>query len=563
MLRAAALLALLSPCALAQITAPGQPVSEPFASVAGLATAVPTELQAPVDVGRLLAEDEARGKSGPWRYGEVLPVRYSIEDSGAWSLGPNGERVWRLRIVAPGALSVSLEFDAWELPEGSSLFLYDDERRDVYGAYGAHNNKDDGRMAILPFPGESVTLEYVEPAEIEQPAALVIGSVIHGYRDVLGRIEEEDKSSGYAGSGGCNVDVNCPVASDWQDEKRSVCRTLSGGALCSGALINNSAQDGTQYLLTANHCGSMNGAIFLFNYERNGCGNGGTNSGQSVQGSSLMVSASSSDYRLVRVNQQIPASYGVYYAGWNRSSQAPSSTVGIHHPSGDVKKICFDDDSPLKSGSNWRVADWELGVTEGGSSGSPLFNNNGQIIGQLCCGQAFCGFVFNDYYGRLDLSWSGLRPFLDPNNSGAVSVDGWDPNGGGGPGGPSCAVDAYGAGSPAAQIGTLALPVQPQIGNTLTFTMQGFNGFIATGIFFGSLGQSSIPFGDATILVDTGATVISELFTTTFGVGSVPVLLPSSSSLIGLKLYFQAGVQDATFSSGWATTNGLEVTICG
>jgi lysyl endopeptidase len=555
------LAALAATPAAAQITNPGQPVGP----IAGLAALAPTETLPPVDVPRLLAEDEARGKSGPWRYGELIPAAFSLENSGAWSLTPEGDRVWRLRVSAPGALSVGFEFAEWELPEGSSLWLYDDAGTTAYGAYGAHNNKADGRMATMPFPGDAVVLEYVEPAEFVGRARLTVESVVHGYRDVLGHMAEEDKSGSYAGSGGCNIDVNCPQGADWQDEKRAVCRTLSGGALCSGALINNSSNDGTQYLLTANHCGSMNGAIFLFNYERNGCSSGSINPGQSVQGSTLMAASSSSDYRLVRVNPQIPASYGVYYAGWNKSSSAPSNTVGIHHPSGDIKKICFDNDPPTKNGSNWRIADWELGVTEGGSSGSPLFNGDGQIIGQLCCGQAYCGFVFNDYYGRMDLSFGGLSSYLDPVGSGAVGIGGYDPNGGGGGGGGGggCANTAYGGGVSPANAATLSLVGDAKIGNTVNFSLTNFGASLfSNGLFIGSTAQASVPFGDGTILVSQGAAVITNPVSIVFGVGTTAFFLPNNPALVGLHGYFQAGVQDPSFAGGYAFTNALDVTFC-
>ena len=52
---------------------------------------------------------------------------------------------------------------------------------------------------------------------------------------------------------------------------------------------------------------------------------------------------------------------------------------------------------------------WEDGVTEPGSSGSPSFDQNHRIIGQLYGGAAACsGSVNNgayDYYGRMDVSW--------------------------------------------------------------------------------------------------------------------------------------------------------------
>jgi hypothetical protein len=116
------------------------------------------------------------------------------------------------------------------------------------------------------------------------------------------------------------------------------------------------------------------------------------------------------------------------------------NATGIHHPSGDVKKICFDEDGPTQGNQGgaavWYISEWEAGVTEGGSSGSPLFDQNHRIIGQLYGGFAACAGAVNngqaDWYGRFNVSWNTgstaatrLRDWLDPMNSGITAVDGW------------------------------------------------------------------------------------------------------------------------------------------
>ena len=59
---------------------------------------------------------------------------------------------------------------------------------------------------------------------------------------------------------------------------------------------------------------------------------------------------------------------------------------------------------------------WEYGASEGGSSGSPLFDPDGRIIGQLYGGSSECtGLSDNgasDIYGRVDKSWNGLRTLM-------------------------------------------------------------------------------------------------------------------------------------------------------
>jgi len=214
-----------------------------------------------------------------------------------------------------------------------------------------------------------------------------------------------------------------------------------GGALCSGSLLNNTANDGTQLFITASHCGSLNSAIFRFNYQKASCGSGSAPTNQTVQGSTQLQVDTSIDYRLVRITGSIPTSYNPYFAGWDRSGATPSSTTTVHHPSGGVKKISFDYNSPSKSGNDWRISQWDVGVTEPGSSGCPLYDNNGRFIGQLWGGAAYCGYPYNDYFGRLDRAWSRVSANLDPIGSGATSINGYDP-GGGPPGGGSVQVSS-------------------------------------------------------------------------------------------------------------------------
>jgi PKD repeat protein len=88
--------------------------------------------------------------------------------------------------------------------------------------------------------------------------------------------------------------------------------------------------------------------------------------------------------------------------------------------------------------THWRIV-WSsnangYGVTEGGSSGSPLFNNSaGRIIGTLTGGGANCNAqTAPDSYGKIAYHWTSngaannrrLKPFLDPANTGALTQNG-------------------------------------------------------------------------------------------------------------------------------------------
>ena len=218
---------------------------------------------------------------------------------------------------------------------------------------------------------------------------------------------------------------------------------------CSGSLINNTLNDGTPYVLTANHCYSNPTSwIFRFNWESNGCTNPNSSpSFESLSGATLRAKRTPSDFCLVEitgglVGGTVPPAYNAFLAGWNNQDTAPNTTVCIHHPSGDIKKIAFDDEAAISvqaMGSSENNSSWEVHwdrntTTEGGSSGSPLFDQDKRIIGQLWGGGASCwNLNAPDYYGKLSSSWepSGssnnaqLKFWLDPNNSGVGAIDGF------------------------------------------------------------------------------------------------------------------------------------------
>lgn len=385
-----------------------------------------------LDLERLRAEDAVtdQHKDIPWRYGVEHEVEWNAEDQGVWTVEQN-HMVWRMAIDGSASTCLAVRFSTFDIPKGGALFLYSPDGSEVIGALDHRNIKAWGGLSTDLIMGDEVIVEYRQPLTMNEAPTLVIDQVIQGYRTLGGWLD----ARGPGDSGDCNINVNCPEGATWQTEKRSVALILAGGGICTGALINNTANDGTPYFLTANHClGNPQNWVYRFNFESANCNGSNGPSNQSVSGGTLLVSSGQSDFALLELSQTPPESFDVQYAGWDASGTTPINTVGIHHPSGDVKKICFDDDSPTQQNQGgaavWYINEWEQGVTEGGSSGSPLFDQNHRIIGQLYGGFAACAGAVNnggaDWYGRLETSWGlGLQTYLDPLNLGLEIWDGF------------------------------------------------------------------------------------------------------------------------------------------
>ena len=406
-----ATMALSSPL-IAQVSFGGHPVGM---TKSALLPEAPLSVMPEIDAEALMAADEARRQQGikePFRFGFNHMVDFTLENSGVWNTLANGDGVWRIAIQCPGAFSINFEFNDYVVPEGGQVFVYN-EAGEVLGAFTAESNPGHHELGVTQLAGDRITIEYVEPANVRGQGSLRIGQVTHAYRDIMGL------TKGLGTSGSCNNNVICPEGDPWRDQIRSVAMiTVGGQGLCTGQLLNNCANNGTPYFLTANHClGGSNTWVFRFNWNSPTCAtttNGPTNN--TVSGSTLKTSSAGSDVGLLQLNATPPVSYNVFYSGWDGSTAAPTSQTCIHHPDGDIKKISFDVNPATQAtfggAACWRIATWEDGTTEPGSSGSGLWNQNGLLIGQLYGGQASCSNNINDYFGRFATSLPLLTTWL-------------------------------------------------------------------------------------------------------------------------------------------------------
>ncbi|MFN3917877.1 MAG: PKD domain-containing protein [Flavobacteriales bacterium] len=438
-------------------------------------------------------ENDSKGR--PYRVGINLPTQLNTQNSGIWQTLYDGSKIWRLSIKSEDALALGLYYDQIWLPKGSKLFIYNKYKNQILGAYTSHYNQENQIFATEMIQGDVLTLEYYEPAYVIGAPVININTVVYFYRGVEDHVkpwEDEalNQNSGTQRAQSCQVDVACsPENNGWTDQINSVVHyTFSQGGntyVCSAGMVNNTAQDCTPYILSAWHCGERNAGqnintwVWYWNYQKATCqpNNNGSNppkGSQTMTGGTVVASSGNgtlnnppgnnqvagSDFYLVLLNSQPPISYNAYYAGWDRTNTATTSGVGIHHPAGSAKKIStftsslatitYNGGAP---GAHWRVV-WAAtanghGVTEGGSSGSPIFNQNRRVVGQLTGGSSFCNTPTSpDLYGKMYTNWNlngtantaRLSPWLDPINSGANFIDGtYLPCGASAP---SCAITA-------------------------------------------------------------------------------------------------------------------------
>ncbi|MBO4874999.1 MAG: choice-of-anchor J domain-containing protein [Bacteroidales bacterium] len=435
---------------------------------------------------QLIAEEiEETEKNGTfYKVSILVPVNTTVKNSGTWETLDNGQLIWRLRLSSDGAKASALYFDKFDIPNGASVYVYTSDMKIVDGPYFRSDNPDGDAYMIGNIIGDDITIEYVAPmtksydgsVSSDNTAPIInIGEFGYVFRGE-GGFERGTRATGFGSSESCEVNVNCSVGADWRIQQRGVARiyVVEGynGGYCTGTLINNTSNDGTPYILTANHCGPSATVLnfrqwkFRFNYEASGCSNPSSES--SIQytdftGCTKVAEGSNnggSDFYLLKLSSfttQNAINIGAIYNGWDRSSTAPTGGgAGIHHPSGDIKKISFFTSTPTTtsynggsdmtgaSNAHWKIT-WvnsgsKTGVTEGGSSGSPIFNSAGRVFGTLSGGASSCSassYSRYDLYGKMSFHWENsangstnaykLKPWLDPNNTGATTCNYYDP----------------------------------------------------------------------------------------------------------------------------------------
>ncbi len=403
----------------------------------------------------------------PYKIGYKNKVNIELTAPKNWKTVGKDDSIAYLSFHVKQAKAVNILFDKFWLPKGSQLYIYNKQKTHFIGPYTDANNNGD-RSSMQGFcsgivAGNQIILEYHPPKKTSLSAVISLESVVHIYKppqflatEINRTLNTDDSDFGL--SGDCMVNVNCsPEGDDWQDEKKSVVMVYNGESIFTGFLVNNTNSDDTPFLITADHCiggayesGDTIANNTYFMYESADCPNSIQDPPEKELGAGMTLLANSylSDFELLKLNRdpkEVLSNDSIYYAGWDRTNDQDSGGVCIHHPSGDVKKISTVDGTPNHcDGYPYEADYWQswwkntlngFSITEAGSSGSPLFNSDSKVIGQLwgaCISDSNCTAPQSDdaAFGKIYSSWDGsnkeerLKDWLDPLGNNPKALDG-------------------------------------------------------------------------------------------------------------------------------------------
>ena len=423
-------------------------------------------------------------------YGKAVYREINITDDSN-RIEYNGRYYYLYKIKSSDAKALQIYFKKYLLPKDSKLFLYA-ENGFILGEFNDKNNPDITTKGVefgtQPIPGNTFYIELSHPVDSNSKPLLIIEKIIHSFTDFYG--------GAYGTAGNCHKNIACVFTADNKSRNiKSVglmlypiyqwgTNTHKYSASCSGNLMNNTAQNGEPYFLTAAHCIGYEAAnnninwstelITLFNYEALNCTSIGSDapaalSNNSVFGCTLLTQspATSLDYALIKLNTTASAlsQYKVCYAGWDNNPNAysvnPTNAYSVHHPKGDVKKISLVQEVypvmsnepilqsglfgyygvswPFNSQGTFLQNSWRNGIVEKGSSGAPLFNSFDRLIGSLSTGPNPNYFncnnsdIYNNkwftYYSRFSNNYYTMSQWLNPNGTNVQSIGPYCPTG--------------------------------------------------------------------------------------------------------------------------------------
>jgi len=339
-------------------------------------------------------------KEGPQQVAEGFGIQVDADELVGEAFTEDGYTVTLGGVRSVDAEAIRLRADLIGFDDTDELWVIDPTVSRAFGPFTADDAEADGTW-LPTVMGDTVVLILRSTDGAIPPLQVELGA--HFFADPASPKYDV-----------CPIPAVCESNTTVQEVSSGIGRIVlpagSGGQyLCTGALVNNPTTSALEPLfLMANHCVDgigldASGVEVYWDYRSTACAANTTGTVPSLAtvprstGAFVLAEDSTVDGELIELRGDIPVGeYGRAWLGWDtRTPIVDDALMGIHHPQGKDMKLAAGhvthvDQSYTASRIYQHVTRviWDEGITEGGSSGSPLLyrNLNCRILGMLSGG---------------------------------------------------------------------------------------------------------------------------------------------------------------------------------
>jgi len=338
-------------------------------------------------------------------------------------VNPDGSQMIVVIIKSSGASGIGVHFRNFALVDGEEVYVCGAATDSiVFGPFTDKGPWGSGEFWSGTVDGDTAVIEFYKKTD-ENGKGFEIFEISHILAELDWRLRSNEPDVLF-----CEVDASCYGDPQKNAVGRIMFNANGGTYVCTGTLLNNAAQDGTPYFLTANHCVSTQAVaqtveVYWF-YQTTSCNSGVLRSWvHSPPGANLLATQRSNDFSLLRLLNNPPG--GVFFSAWTSVAQPISTSVfGLHHPDVYIPpgpsylrrsagSITSTNDGCAGSGlvDGYEI-NWTAGSAERGSSGSGLWNSTHHLVGVLSCGNSACPPNGHFTYSKFANFYSQIRPYI-------------------------------------------------------------------------------------------------------------------------------------------------------
>jgi len=131
---------------------------------------------------QILKENSRLSKDEPLLFADSLHVSICPGLQGSWQPLEDDFKIWRVKILSPGASSLNFGFTRYNMPSEGCLYLYSPDYSTIVGPFSDKDNAEHCQLWTPIISGEEVIIEVTLPKDKISDLELKIGFINRGFK---------------------------------------------------------------------------------------------------------------------------------------------------------------------------------------------------------------------------------------------------------------------------------------------------------------------------------------------------------------------------------------------